>query len=330
MSPYLFLLVADVLQNLIKADTGARHPIAEDGPCAVLQYADDTLIVCRGDVADVSRLRMLLDQFADATGLTINDSKSTAVPMHVSAMVLPQCIAALGCREEGFPQTYLGLPLSHCKLKLSTFAPYIAKTDRYLAGWQATLLNPMGRTVLINAVLDSQLVYLMSALPIPPGVLKQVDQHRRAFLWTGEDVARGANCLVAWAQVCDNRANGGLGIRDLNLQNSCLLLKLLHQLHRGAGSSWAGWVRKHCCIASMEGEITGPHWTALRGLLPVYRAITTVQLGDGGTTSSWFDVWNGQDALAKTCTSVCPGVLLLNKKRTPPRDHQKKMIHVGN
>jgi hypothetical protein len=90
---------------------------------------------------------------------------------------------ALGCREEGFPQTYLGLPLSHCKLKLSTFAPYIAKIDRYLAGWLATLLNPMGRMVLINAVLDSQLVYLMSALPIPPGVLKQVDQSSAGWSW---------------------------------------------------------------------------------------------------------------------------------------------------
>ena len=148
-------------------------------------------------------------------------------------------------------QTYLGLPLSHSKLKLSTFAPYIAKADRYLAGWQATLLNPMGRTVLINAVLDSQLVYLMSALPIPLGVLTKVDQRRRAFLWTGEDVARGANCLVAWAQVCDSRDNGGLGIRNLTLQNSCLLLKLLHRLHHEAGSSWASWVLKHCCIASM-------------------------------------------------------------------------------
>ena len=95
----------------------------------------------------------------------------------------------------------------------------------------------MGRTVLINAVLDSQLVYLMGALPIPPGVLMKVDQRRRAFLWAGEEVARGANCLVAWEQVCEGKDHGGLGIRDLSLQNTCLLLKLLHRLHQAAGSS---------------------------------------------------------------------------------------------
>jgi hypothetical protein len=40
----------------------------------------------------------------------------------------------LGCREGLFPQTYLGLPLSNVKLPLSTFAPLIAKVDRYLVG----------------------------------------------------------------------------------------------------------------------------------------------------------------------------------------------------
>ena len=102
-------------------------------------------------------LQSLLDQFAEAIGLRrINNSKSTAVP----AATLPECIATLGCREEGSPQTYLGLPLSNTELKLTAFAAFVAKADRYLADWQASLLNPMGCTVLINSTLDSQLVTL--------------------------------------------------------------------------------------------------------------------------------------------------------------------------
>jgi len=119
----------------------------------------------------VTQLKMLLDQFSAATGLRINYHKSTAMSMHMKAEDIPGCIAVLGCRQEGFPQTYLGLPLSCEKLRLSAFDPYISKADRYLAGWQASLLNPMGRTVLINAVLDGQLSYVMSELPLPPGVV---------------------------------------------------------------------------------------------------------------------------------------------------------------
>lgn len=115
MSPYLFLLVADVLQTLIKQD-GVRHPLVSDTPCPVLQYADDTLILLRGDVVDVCRLKLLLDQFSDATGLLINYNKSTMVPMNMTEVLTDSCRTILGCRQEGFPQTYLGLPLSCSKL----------------------------------------------------------------------------------------------------------------------------------------------------------------------------------------------------------------------
>jgi len=60
---------------------------------------------------DATRLRTLLDQFANATGLQINYSynKSTAVPIHMDEETVAQCISTLGCRREGFPQRYLGL-----------------------------------------------------------------------------------------------------------------------------------------------------------------------------------------------------------------------------
>ena len=61
------------------------------------------------------------DQFAGATGLQINYTKSIAVPVHmVAEETVIECIAALGCTREGFPQTYLGLPLSNNKLRLGS------------------------------------------------------------------------------------------------------------------------------------------------------------------------------------------------------------------
>jgi hypothetical protein len=46
LSPYLFLLVADVLERLIKGDDGIRH-LLSDCPSLVLQYADDTIPVVK-------------------------------------------------------------------------------------------------------------------------------------------------------------------------------------------------------------------------------------------------------------------------------------------
>ena len=94
----------------------------------------------------------------------------------------------------------------------------------------------------------------MSALPLPPGVVKQVDKRRRGFLWTGEGDANGSSCLVAWDKVRCSKDQGGLGIKDLEVQNICLLLKLLHKLYTATQSPWAIWVRQRICLASLEGD----------------------------------------------------------------------------
>jgi hypothetical protein len=87
----------------------------------------------------------------------------------------------------------------------------------------------MGRATLVNSVLDSQLVYAMCALLIPPEIIERVDRRRRAFLWSGGENTLGAKCLVAWDHVCDVNDRGGLGLKDLSVQNTCLLLKLIHK-----------------------------------------------------------------------------------------------------
>ncbi|WVZ67302.1 hypothetical protein U9M48_016400 [Paspalum notatum var. saurae] len=279
----------DVLQQLIKRDTAIRHPARGELPGVVLHYADDTLIVMRGDVAGIRRLAEILDQFSAATGLAINYSKSVLVPLHMDEGEIASCVAVLGCKREGFPQSYLGLPLSHNKLRLDAFAPLIAKADKYLAGWQAALLNPMGRLVLVNSVLDSQLVYHMSSLLLAPGVIKQVDRRRRGFLWAGTGQATGAKCLVAWEEVQRGKGARGLGVKELAVQNVCLLLKLRHRLHTASSSSWANWIRQQVCLANLKGPLAADHWGILRSLLPTYRALTTSAVRDGNGTSFWYD-----------------------------------------
>jgi hypothetical protein len=238
LSPYLFLITADVLQRLIKLDAGILHPITDGVPCPVLQYADDTLIIMRADAGAARRLWLILQQFEQATGLRINYHKSTLVPMHIAPELLSDIQDCLQCRVEGFPQTYLGLPLSAQKLRLDAFAPLIAKVDKYLSGWRSLLLSPGGRLILLNSVLDALPAYAMGAMELPAGLLDALDKLRCSFLWAPTDRASGAKCLVAWDLVCRPKEAGGVGVRDLRIQNKCLQMKLLHRLHSVPGASW--------------------------------------------------------------------------------------------
>jgi len=183
------------------------------------------------------------------------------------------------------------MPLSNVKLNLSAFAPLIDRTDKYLGGWQSSLLNSMGRTVLVNAVLNSALIYICSAMLLPRGIIDVLDRKRRAFLWSGESTTSGAQCLVAWEKACLPKEQGGLGIKDLRSFNQCLLLKLLHRLHHPEESAWAKWMADQVNLASLRGACAGNHWDSLKELMPVYRAITVTDVGNGVRTSFWLDRW---------------------------------------
>jgi hypothetical protein len=62
LSPYLFLIVA--IQDLIKKYAqDIKHPIDSSAHCVMLQYADDTPIVIKGELHGVQKLKEVLDLF---------------------------------------------------------------------------------------------------------------------------------------------------------------------------------------------------------------------------------------------------------------------------
>ena len=126
---------------------------------------------------------------------------------------------------------------------------------------------------------------------LPPGVCAAIDAKHRAFLWSGTDRTSGAQCLIAWEEVCELKEDGGLGVKRLETQNAALLLKLINRLHHPGCSAWARWVATQATLHDLGGNLAGAHWTALRQLFPAYQKMTTVTVGDGRNTDFWKDTW---------------------------------------
>jgi hypothetical protein len=116
LSPHLFLIIADILQSMIKQNNFVGHPISEDHPCPVLQYVDDTLILSCADLGDIKTLKKILHACSDTIGLKINFSKSTTVLMNIEEQQLSPMIVILGYRLEGFPQTSWDCHCPHTNL----------------------------------------------------------------------------------------------------------------------------------------------------------------------------------------------------------------------
>uniref|UniRef100_A0A8R7VHP8 Reverse transcriptase domain-containing protein n=1 Tax=Triticum urartu TaxID=4572 RepID=A0A8R7VHP8_TRIUA len=111
------------------------HPLFTHLPPTVLQYADDTLIIAKASNDAALQLKNIFHNFAMATGLMINFTKTTFVPMHVCPTLADSIAATLQCTTSTFPQIYLGLPLAPTRLPPNAFLPIIERCQKFLTGW---------------------------------------------------------------------------------------------------------------------------------------------------------------------------------------------------
>jgi hypothetical protein len=79
-----------------------------------------------------------------------------------------------------------------------------------LCSWKEKLLSVGGQLILINSVLTSLTMYMLSFFEVPRGVLKKLDYYRSRFFWQCDehkksiDSLSGVYCvhqktLVVWA-----------------------------------------------------------------------------------------------------------------------------------
>jgi len=143
----------------------------------------------------------------------------------------------------------------------------------------------------------------MCSILLPQGAIDLIDKKRRAFLWAGEQSCSGSQCKAPWDLVCLPKHKGGLGFKDLSLQNSCLLRKFLFRLHESPTLPWQLWFSsKYGWSANVHLSDTrrsdNAVWRGTLSSLAQFRSFTSVTLGNGQRTAFWLDTWLGDQALA--------------------------------
>ena len=82
-----------------------------------------------------------------------------------------------------------------------------------------------GKTVMIKSVLSMIPTYQMQTLLLPKGILAEIEQVSRDFLWTNQNDEKRRH-HIAWDTIKKGRDKGGLGIKDLECQNTAFTMKL--------------------------------------------------------------------------------------------------------
>ena len=71
-----------------------------------------------------------------------------------------------------------------------------------------------GRLILINSVLTSLHMFLLSFFEVLVGVRKRLDFYRSRFFWQSDE-AKKKYILARWDIMCRLKDQGGLGIENL-------------------------------------------------------------------------------------------------------------------
>ena len=76
LSPYVFIVGAEILGNALRRDTEIRGIKLGYSECKLSQYAEDTRMILHGSERSISRTLYVLDIFANVSGLKANYGKT--------------------------------------------------------------------------------------------------------------------------------------------------------------------------------------------------------------------------------------------------------------
>jgi hypothetical protein len=166
LPPILFNIVADMLAILINRakEHGQVSGVVPHliGGLSILQYADDTIIFMENDLEKARNMKLLLGAFEQISGLKINFHKSEVLCFGDAQDSLESYLELFGCKHGDFPLKYLGLPIHFKKLRNSDWKIIEERVEKRLASWKGKHLSIGGRLTLINSVLNSLPLYMMS------------------------------------------------------------------------------------------------------------------------------------------------------------------------
>ncbi|XP_062103088.1 uncharacterized protein LOC133814100 [Humulus lupulus] len=217
------------------------HPMCKSLKLINLCFADALLIFCKGTLPAVRSVKMVLDEFAFASGLSINSGKSQIFFEGVSLADRNRISHDINLAVGSFPLRYLGVPMRPTKWKHTDCEVFIQKFRLKIQNWASRHLSFAGWIQLINSVLLRLRNYWMSIFLLPQSVVKEVERLCRGFLW-GVSGQRSKLHLPSWKKVCLPKSYGGLGFRDGSLWNRSVLAKYIWALSFKPDLLWVKWI----------------------------------------------------------------------------------------
>eukprot|EP00253_Pinus_taeda_P019493 PITA_19493 len=203
ISPFFFVLMAEGLSCLLSSAISslALKGISLHGhnPLSHQQFVDDTMLFGHPSSQEAKVFKYLLSLFSEASGTSINASKSQIFFFNTQVTTQRNIARTLGFTIASLPSKYLGAPLIDSAINHTAWRTLLDKLESRLSSWTFRSLNIAGRLILIKSILQAMPLYLFSILAAPKWALKAIRNLQRNFLWGSSALNRKWD-LVNWKE----------------------------------------------------------------------------------------------------------------------------------
>ena len=210
ISPYLFILCAEILALKIRQDPGVSGFKIGNWQHKLDMYADDLTCYLDGSENSLRSVISILDEFRDISGLKINLGKCKAVWIgrnRFSNLVLCPDLKLIW--SDTF--TLLGIEFDSDLAKMDTnFKKKVDIVENIYKSWLYRKLTPLGKITIIKTMAFSQLSHVILVCPhLEQDAATQINRLSFQFLWSNKpDRMKRAEAVLPISQ-------GGLNMPEI-------------------------------------------------------------------------------------------------------------------
>lgn len=300
LSPYLFIIVADVLSNMVTsfAEVGEFEGIKLALTCPVLThcfFADDALFFMKADLTNSINFKNMLDWYCAASGQAINLDKSCIffsnnVPKELKDEIC-DCLGIVGSENLG---KYLGLPVLWGRSKCEALNFVKERMVKKLQGWKQNVLSQASREILIKAVASAIPVYPMSCFKFPKKICNVFNSYLAKFWW-GQQKDEGKIHWKSWESLIKSKQEGGMGFREFEAFNLALLAKQCWRIITNPDDFWVKMLKglyfpNSVFLSAKKGSKASWGWSSLLEGRYLLKKGLAWKVGDGSSINIWMIV----------------------------------------
>ncbi|XP_024014707.1 uncharacterized protein LOC112088547 [Eutrema salsugineum] len=301
LSPYLFILCAEILSHLMTQAANTRKiqgiKVSTQSPAVNhLLFADDSLFFSLANPQSGRAIKRVLNLYEKVSDQAVNLRKSAITfGSRVQDRIKTQMRTILGIHNDGGGGKYLGMPEQFGKRKAEMFQYLLEKVNERTQGWNKQFLSQGGKEVLLKSVATSMPVYAMNVFKLPKGLCTDINRILARFWWGKGHERRGMH-WYSWDRMGLPKKEGGLGFRDIEQFNLALLGKQAWRILQNPNCLMARIMKSRYfkdtnILIAEECRRSSYIWKSILQGRDLLRKGMRFIIGDGTAVSFWYDPW---------------------------------------